>query len=123
MIMLVFIAFSLMMGFLVYKSTRTKFELVSKDYYKDELAYQEIIDGSNNASTLSAKLNLQVLDSTVQIVFPKELQNAHLKGKLLVYCPYDETRDLKMIFDLNPGESLAISKSQVGPGTFILKVF
>ena len=34
-LMLVFIVFALLIGTLVYKSINTKYDLVSKDYYKD----------------------------------------------------------------------------------------
>lgn len=119
----VFIVFSIMMGYLVYQCTKTKFDLVSKDYYKDELAYQEVIDGSINAASLSVKLKLDVSDSLISFVFPRELRSEHLTGKLWVYCPSDEKKDRKMNFDINPGEGLSISRSQLAKGRYTVKLF
>ncbi|MFZ8343681.1 FixH family protein, partial [Staphylococcus aureus] len=49
-LLLAFISFALIIGILVYKSINTKYDLVSTEYYKDELRYQDKIDGSGNAA-------------------------------------------------------------------------
>ena len=69
-LMFVFIVFAGLMGTLVYKSMNTKYELVTKDYYKDELKYQDRIDAKNESSKLSDISILQDKDSIV-INFPK----------------------------------------------------
>jgi hypothetical protein len=53
-LVVVFIAFALFMGYMVYRALSTKYDLVSKDYYKDELRYQERIDGVKNAVALDS---------------------------------------------------------------------
>lgn len=57
-LLVTFIVFGAGMGVLVYKSMNTTYELVEKDYYKKELRYQEVIDGSNRANALSAAASL-----------------------------------------------------------------
>ncbi|OYZ47929.1 MAG: hypothetical protein B7Y19_07425, partial [Sphingobacteriales bacterium 24-40-4] len=53
-LVVVFVAFALFMGYMVYRALSTKYDLVSKDYYKDELRYQERIDGVKNAVALDS---------------------------------------------------------------------
>ena len=42
--------------FLVYKASSQKFDLVTKDYYEQELKYQDVSDESANTAKLSAPL-------------------------------------------------------------------
>ena len=51
-LILVFIVFAAFMGYLVYRASGTHFDLVSKEYYKDELRYQDKIDGFRNAAAM-----------------------------------------------------------------------
>jgi hypothetical protein len=48
-IMFVYIAFVAGMGFLVFKASSQKFDLVTKDYYDQELKYQQVIDQAANS--------------------------------------------------------------------------
>ena len=52
-LVVVFIVFGAFIGYLVYQAVNTKYDLVSKEYYKDELRYQDTIDRQKNASKLS----------------------------------------------------------------------
>jgi len=51
-LVLVFIVFGAFIGYLVYQAVNTKYDLVSKDYYKDELRYQEKIDRQKTRPSL-----------------------------------------------------------------------
>ena len=64
-LILVFIVFAVMMSVLVYKSVNTKYDLVSKDYYKDELRYQDKIDGMHNAAKVSDVVVTQDADNVI----------------------------------------------------------
>ena len=50
-LLVTFLAFGAGMSFLVYKSITTNYD--RKDYYKNELCYQEVIDATQRANTLS----------------------------------------------------------------------
>jgi len=54
-----FLVFGTGMGYLVYRSVKTNFDLVEKDYYKSELRYQDVIDGTNRVNQLSSSVNLE----------------------------------------------------------------
>ena len=57
--MFVYIAFVAGMGFLVLKASSQKFDLVTKDYYDQELKYQQVIDQAANSSRLSAPVTIE----------------------------------------------------------------
>lgn len=92
-LILVFIAFGLLMGTLVYMSVKTEFQLVSKNYYKEELEYQEIIDARNNAATLSTSIQLAHQNKSLSIQMPPENINSFQKGEVNFYCPADARKD------------------------------
>ena len=48
----VYIIFVAGIGFLVFKASSQKFDLVTKDYYDQELKYQEVIDQAANTAML-----------------------------------------------------------------------
>ncbi|NCI45683.1 FixH family protein [Sediminibacterium soli] len=96
---LVFIGFTAMIGTLVYKATHTKYELVSKDYYSEELRYQEKIDGSNNATEAGALL-LQQQDNTLTVSVPENLRATADSANAWFYCKTDASKDkkIKLVF-------------------------
>lgn len=93
-LILVFIVFAAFMGYLVYRASGTHFDLVSKEYYKDELRYQDKIDGFRNAAAIEA-VQLRV-DSTgiLQIRFPEQMKGKPVQGSLWLYCKTDAGKDL-----------------------------
>ena len=93
-LILVFVVFAAFMGYLVYRASGTHFDLVSKEYYKDELRYQDKIDGFRNAAAMEA-VQLRV-DSTgiLQIRFPEQMKGKPVQGSLWLYCKTDAGKDL-----------------------------
>ena len=93
-LILVFVVFAAFMGYLVYRASGTHFDLVSKEYYKDELRYQDKIDGFRNAAALDA-VQMRV-DSVgiLQIRFPEQLKGKTFQGLLWLYCKTDAGKDL-----------------------------
>ena len=94
-LMFAFIAFAGMMLYLVFRSFGTNFELVEKDYYKNELAYQRIIDGAERAHQLSAPPEIIQSGSGVILRMPEEMRNKKLSGSIWFYCAYDSRKDRK----------------------------
>jgi hypothetical protein len=68
----------------VYLSFTPKYshELMSEDYYKDELNYQQEIDKLNNAAELKQNITYKKVDSGLLISFPKEFEASKIKGTI-----------------------------------------
>lgn len=121
-ILLVFIAFVAMMFTLVYKSMKTDFDLVSKEYYKDELAFQEVIDGKNNALALSTPSNVSIEEKDLVIQLPEEMKNTNLKGSIWFYCPVDASFDKKMDLATDKDARQLVAISGFQPANYIVKL-
>lgn len=121
-IILVFSVFVILMITLVYKSYQTKFELVSKDYYKDELEYQKVIDASKNSADLDAKIVIEQSGKAFKLILPDTLKTAAMAGDVHFYCPYNSTNDLKFDLSTRKDGTLIFDSAKLNGGRYILKV-
>ena len=120
-LLLVFASFAIFIGFLVYKCFNTKFDLVSKEYYKDELRYQDKIDGINNAAVIS-DLKIDQNNETVTVVFPTELKGQKADGEIFFYCPTSEDKDKHFPITIDGDGKQTIVNKEVVKGIYKLKV-
>jgi nitrogen fixation protein FixH len=79
-----FIVFAILMSWLVYRAFHTDFQLVEKEYYKSELRYQEVIDGTNRVNALSSTVSLTVENETIILQLPDEMKKPSPGGDDLV---------------------------------------
>lgn len=97
-IALTFVAFFLLMGTLVFKSINTDFQLVSPDYYEQEIEYQQRIDAINRASNIG--VNFIPSDNEYLTI---TIDRAIDDGFIYFYCPFDQTSDFKVKLNLKNG--------------------
>jgi hypothetical protein len=102
-IAMVYLVFVAGIAYLVYRANQEKFDLVNKDYYEQELKYQEVIDQSANASRLSMPVKVEKNESDLKIIFPDELKGKKKNIGFYLYCPSDARRDFKI--NLETGEN------------------
>lgn len=100
---LVFISFVGLMATLVYKSFNTHFDLVTKDYYGEELRYQEVIDGKANAEAMEEQIAVAQATSDVVISFPASLNQEEIKGEVWLYFPNNAKFDQRIPLQLQNG--------------------
>lgn len=119
---IVFIAFAAFIFFLIYKTTQSHFDLVSKDYYKDELAYQQVIDGTNLANKLSSGIQVQQQNDQISIQFPQEMKQKKVEGTIFFYCSADSRKDKKINIQLSEEAVQIIPAKDILPGKYVLKI-
>lgn len=107
---------------LVFVSMNNKEELVAKDYYAQELKYQEKIDAINNTNLLRETLMHNVSDDNITLTMPTSLLTKDLSGEIYFFCPSNSTKDLKikMAFDKNGNQ--IISKNKLQKGIYTMKL-
>ncbi|NKI31270.1 FixH family protein [Croceivirga thetidis] len=95
-IVLAFIGF---IAFILYFVVRmniddsTDHELVTDEYYKQELAYQDEIDAERSASLMNAKLKLEKSETGITIHFPESFDSKIITGKVSLYRPSNRHLD------------------------------
>lgn len=108
--------------FLVYKAVNTNYDLVSKEYYKDELQYQDVIDGTNRANKLSSPLVIKLDSGKISMQFPAEMKGKKTEGKAWFYCPSDAKKDQKIALALNVDALQTLPHGQISADKYIVKV-
>lgn len=120
-LIIVFMVFAALMATLVYKATQAKFELVSKDYYQDELRYQDKIDGAANAA-LEAPISIQLTDEIISIEFPDAQKNANITGEAWFYCSVDATKDKRFVLSVDSTGIQRIERKGLQKGDYQIKI-
>ena len=103
-IVLAFIGFiTFIMYFIVSMNINDKYDhdLVSEDYYADELKYQDQINKLKNSKTLENNIGYQKTTDGLLIKFPKELDYTKIKGKMFLYRPSNKQLDFETTISLS----------------------
>lgn len=120
-IALLYIGFVIMMLVLVISSSKQKFDLVSEDYYKDEIAYQQVLDGSKNQAALSSALLFGANDKTITITFPLEFAGKDIEGTINFYSAVDKRWD--RTFNIRPvANTMAIDRRLLRHTNYLVKL-
>ena len=121
-LLLVFIAFGGLMFYLAYRSYHVNVELVEKEYYKSELKYQGVIDGTNRANALSSKIILNLNDQFLTVRFPDEMKNTTVTGTVWFYCANDSRKDRHLDLKINGTAEQQIDRIHFVPGNYTVKI-
>ena len=101
-IILVFAVYMLGIGVMVYKSMTKNIDLVSNNYYENELKYQEQINKINNTNSLKDGLKIESTGNAVIITYPADRNT--IFGEISFYKPSDAKNDFKV--NIEPGIDL-----------------
>ncbi len=120
-LVVVFIGFAVLMGTLVYKAMNTKFDLVTKDYYKEELRYQEKLDAIKNANLVS-DIAVAAKNDVIEISFPHELKGMDISGEAWFYCETNADKDKLIPVNMKGDTVFNIHAGNIGKGSYTVKV-
>ncbi|MDX2048387.1 MAG: FixH family protein [Chitinophagaceae bacterium] len=121
-LLITFIVFGAGISYLVYRSLNTSFELVEKDYYKNELQYQQVIDGTKRANALASPVKLQKSGDQIVLHLPEEMKNKDILGDVWFYCAYDSRKDRKFTLNTDAEGSQSFHSSSILPGNYTVKI-
>ncbi|SHH40962.1 FixH family protein [Winogradskyella jejuensis] len=103
-IVIAFVGFiSFIMYFVINMSTNDKYnhDLVTDDYYQQELKYQEDIDKVENAKKLSENISWKKTEEGIVLNFPQDLSIKDIKGKVFLYRPSNKQLDFEIPISLS----------------------
>jgi hypothetical protein len=117
-----FMAFATMIIYLVVQSMHTKYDLVSKEYYKEELHYQQVIDGTSRANQLSNRATITQENDQLIIQLPKEMEQKVITGSLLFYSADNAQKDKTLPLHVNDNAMQTIDSRSFIPGNYTAKI-
>ncbi len=121
-LLITFIVFGVGMFYLVYRAVNTNYELVDKDYYKQELRYQQVIDGTNLANQLSTAVTIGQTTSGISLELPAEMKNKEITGSILFYCSYDQKKDKLLPLQTDSDGLQVFDPKDFSPGNYSVKI-
>ncbi|EDP71826.1 hypothetical protein FBALC1_12032 [Flavobacteriales bacterium ALC-1] len=123
-IVLAFIGFiSFIMYFIITMTTNDKydFDLVTEDYYGEELKFQSDIDKETHSKTLKTNITWAKTEQGITINFPEDLDIENIKGKVFLYRPSNKQFDFEIPVSLSNHTLLIPDKRLLG-GRWNIKV-
>jgi len=113
--------FVVLIVMLVWGSMRQHFDLVSKDYYEQELKYQEVIDAHKNQAALSAPVAFRAAPERIVLLFPAECAEQGISGTVSFYAPVDGRWDRTVNVETRHS-AFVIPRGQLHPTKYIMKI-
>ncbi|WP_109097296.1 FixH family protein [Aquimarina sp. AU58] len=113
-IVLVFIGFiSFILYFVVKMNTNTNYEhdLVTEDYYKQELAFQNEINAEKNSKTLLEDVIVEKTAEGLTISFPEDKNYNDISGTISLYRPSNKKLDFEIPISLSASEVIIEDKN------------
>jgi len=119
-LLIVFVLFAANICYMVYRCTKTNVDLVTAEYYKDELAYQQVIDGTTKANALSSPVTMQKKEKEIVMQFPAEMKNTAFTGTVYFYCASNQHNDRTIV--INGNMQQAINAQLLAHGNYVVKI-
>ena len=115
-IVVAFVLFTAFIATLVTVCVRQDIPLVTKEYYKEELAYGELMEKISRANSLTVKPEIVLNDHNLRITYNSFSEITH--GEVVLFRPSDPSLDQR--FKLNPGtnEFQDFELKQAVPGLY-----
>ncbi|MCF6350678.1 MAG: FixH family protein [Flavobacteriaceae bacterium] len=117
--MFVFIVFILSFVYKTFTNKKYNHHLVSKEYYKDEINYQQEIDALTNAKKLEENVKLENRKDGIVIIFPKEFSN--INGVIQFQRASDVELDFNLPIKLTNNQ-LLIPREKLVQGLYNVKI-
>lgn len=97
--------FVLFIAFLVSLTMRERSELVTPDYYAQELKYQEKIDQLERTANLEEPLRWELKDRRLYLNFPDTFASRAINGSIRFFRPSDARMDATIAIPVNAGKT------------------
>ena len=120
------VAMVLFMGYIamfVYKAMRQDVDLVSKDYYEQEIKYQDQIEKVKRTQALGdVMLNYNETDNTILLQMPATYRDKSLTGTITLFRPSDDQLDQQLPLQLGRDQSQLLEVQDLESGVWKVRV-
>jgi nitrogen fixation protein FixH len=117
--MLLFMTYIL---YFVYRSFQHDVNLVSTDYYEQEIAHESHIEKQKNEMALAEKILVQVNEDVVKIIVPEAYAQRVNNAEVHFFRPSSDKYDVKMKLPQQDSGIFEITKTHFIPGRYRLKL-
>ncbi len=119
-IMISFLLFGVFIMYMVVQAFREDFDLVSENYYQDELAYQERIIERSNLYKSGEEIAISLQNRDVLFIYPETFTGA--EGTIYFYHTSRKLLDKTFVLDLDTENQQRIATDQLVKGNYKVKI-
>jgi hypothetical protein len=119
-IVISFIIFAAAIFLIILFPFNQRIDLVTKDYYDNELKYQEQINKVDRTALLDERIVINQSSKELDIKFPINYRKVY--GEIIFYRPSDERRDFSISINADSTGSQSVNIGSLLPGLWRVKV-
>lgn len=112
----------IMMSVLVYLSVKQEIPMVSKNYYEQELVYQQRLDAMNNTNTYDRQFHIAQEDNIINLQLPTELSRNISEGTVYFYCPAQESMDRQVPLPAQADGKYTFDRHNLPGAAYVVKI-
>lgn len=105
-VLILFVAFILYFVIRISTEDKYDYDLVTEEYYKQEMVLQSEIDAQQNSFALKGKIQGEKTAEGWMMTFPEDLDYAAITGTVSLYRPSDKRLDFDLPLKLYNGQIL-----------------
>ena len=113
--------FAIFIGYFFFRGMQNPSDLVTDDYYNEEVEYQQHIDNRTRAKQLG-NIMLQSEQGKIAIVFPEAFNGQSATGKLHFYKPDNAKIDSQFDLSVDSNNQQLIDVSAFPRGLWYIKI-
>ncbi|MDH5379420.1 MAG: FixH family protein [Cyclobacteriaceae bacterium] len=117
-----FILFGILIFSLVAISMNQEIDLVSQDYYEQEINYQDKINKMRNVENLEKKPKIEVVDKILSIEFDQNTENQFENGKVMLFSPLSQKEDKIFLIEKDNFPAYSMNLTEFRSGSWIVKL-
>lgn len=123
-IIVFFILFAIFIGNFVRMAMKSDVDLVSKDYYQKEIAFQDHINTVAQTKDNNAEIQVTLAEAAGQLViaFPEFYQGQKVTGKVNFFRPSDAKLDFEIPLNLNDSRQQFIPVEKLQRGSWKVQI-
>ncbi|OON66230.1 FixH family protein [Hymenobacter sp. CRA2] len=111
-----FVLFACFIGYMVKQAMGTSVDLVSKDYYEQELQHQQRMNAVARTAALPGTVTLTHTAGTLTLQLPASLRGQEVSGKVQFFRPSDQTLDFSVPLRPDATGAQQLSTTKLKPG-------
>jgi nitrogen fixation protein FixH len=119
-----FVFFALFIGYMVRLAMQTDVDLVSTDYYKKEIAYQQHLNQVKETNNLPEPIIVTQANAAGQLslAFPEKFAAQQVTGTIHFFRPSDAKFDFELPLQLNGDRQQHIKTGQLARGLWRVQI-
>lgn len=111
-----------MMSVLVYLAMKQDVSMVSKNYYEQELVYQQKLDAISNTGLYDSGFTITTKGDVLLLQVPPALSRALNEGSIHFYCPSNDKMDYREALSANESGLYRINKTMLKGNGYVVKI-